>query len=223
MGLAWSPRARTLIIPLVGGVVLVVGLAMLGLLPPNLASRITSVTDNFGIFDVRYVPPTSENFAVVERMAHWQAGWYMLLDHPILGVGAGNYPAAYAEYYLPGWQEPLGHAHNYYLNMAAETGLPGAAALVLLLVVVYRSILAGLRQQPEGSFGRAILAGLLASLVVLTVHNLFDNLLVHGMQVQVGLLLGLATLWSTANPNPLRADQADRPGTSPLARGRGDG
>ena len=130
MALAWSPRARTLIVPLAGVIVLVVGLAMLGLLPPNLAARITSVTDNFGVFDVRNVPPTSENFAVVERMAHWQAGWEMFRDYPFLGVGPGNYPAVYEQYYIPPWKEALGHAHNYYLNMAAEAGVPGLLALV---------------------------------------------------------------------------------------------
>src|SRR6185503_18634736 len=100
MAMAWSPRARKLVIPLAGVVALVIGLAMVGLLPPNVASRITSVTDNFGVFDVRSVPLTSENFAVVERMAHWQAGWYMFRDYPFLGVAPGNYPAVYERYYI---------------------------------------------------------------------------------------------------------------------------
>ena len=75
MAMAWSPRARKLVVPLAGLGIVLVALAMLGLLPTSLATRITSVTDNFGVFDVRKVPLTSENFAVVERMAHWQAGW----------------------------------------------------------------------------------------------------------------------------------------------------
>lgn len=218
MALAWSPRARKLLIPLVGVVVLVVGLAMLGLLPPNLATRITSVTNNFGIFDVRNVPPTSENFAVVERMAHWQAGWEMFRDHPFLGVAPGNYPAVYEDYYIPPWREPLGHAHNYYLNMAAETGVPGLLAFLLMLGLAFRALRRRIRAtDPKGSlsntrgtglasgeastialdpplspvFARALALGLLGSLAMFSIHNLFDNLLVHGVGIQIGVLLGL--------------------------------
>jgi O-antigen ligase len=207
MALAWGPRARKLVIPLAGIVVLVVGLAMLGLLPPNIATRITSVADNFGIFDVTNVTPTSENFAVVERMAHWQAGWEMFRDHPFLGVGTGNYPAVYDDYYVPPWKEPLGHAHNYYLNMAAEAGVAGLLALLLVLVLAFRALLRRIQAtdpfriaalgkpnlDPPFSprFARALALGLLGSLVMFSSHNMFDNLLVHGVGIQIGVLLGL--------------------------------
>ena len=194
MALAWGPRTRRVVVPSVVGMVLVVLLGVLGVLPPALANRITSVTNNFGIFDARAVQPTTENFAVVERMAHWQAGWEMFLDHPLIGVGPGNYPAVYDRYYIPGWREALGHAHNYYLNMAAEAGLLGLVALLLTLTLAFRAILrsVGSDGQPLPTpFRRALAVGLLGSLVVFCIHNLFDNLLVHGVGIQVGMLLGL--------------------------------
>ena len=217
MAMAWSPRARTLIIPLTGVVILVIGLAMLGLLPPNLASRITSVTDNFGIFDVRNVPPTSENFAIVERMAHWQAGWEMFRDYPFLGVAPGNYPAVYERYYIAPWRDPLGHAHNYYLNMAAEAGVPGLLALLTVLGLAFRGLARRIRftdprsviEKVDGTlvsrdgrvltldpafspaFARVLALGLLGSLAMFSIHNVFDNLLVHGVGIQIGVLLGL--------------------------------
>ena len=222
MAMAWSPRARKLVIPLAALGVLVVALASFELLPPSIASRITSATDNFGVFDVRSVPLTSENFAVVERMAHWQAGWYMFQDYPILGVGPGNYPAVYEQYYIPPWKEPLGHAHNYYLNMAAEAGVPGLLALLTVLGLAFRALLRRIRSADEimGVAGpataarrtpaasaktvavaldppfspllaRALALGLLGSLAMFSIHNLFDNLLVHGVGIQVGVLLGL--------------------------------
>ena len=194
MLLAWSAQSRRLLALGVMGLPLLPLLVANRLVPASLTDRLTSIFENFGFFDVRTVQVTSENFALVERMAHWQAGWYMFLDHPILGVGAGNYPAAYDDYSLPGWREALGHAHNYYLNMAAETGLVGALALVLLLLAVYGQIARGLRRAPEGDGTRALLVGLLGSFAVLTVHNFFDNLLVHGIQVQMGFFMGLATL-----------------------------
>src|SRR2546428_11360784 len=62
-------------------------------------------------------------------MAHWPAGWYMILDPPWLGVGAGKYAAAYPDYFVATWREALGHAHNYYLNILAELGVVGGAGL----------------------------------------------------------------------------------------------
>jgi putative inorganic carbon (HCO3(-)) transporter len=223
MAMAWSPGARKLVIPLAALGVLVIALASFGLLPASFASRITSVTENFGVFDVRSVPLTSENFAVVERMAHWQAGWEMFQDYPFLGVGPGNYPAVYEQYYIPPWKEPLGHAHNYYLNMAAEAGVPGLLALLLLLGLALRALRRRIRaadlllkvpplssdtelapragQKEPGPialdppfsplFARALALGLLGSLAMFSIHNLFDNLLVHGVGIQVGVLLGL--------------------------------
>ncbi|MCC7367569.1 MAG: O-antigen ligase family protein [Chloroflexi bacterium] len=206
MGLVWSPRARRLVPPLIGILALTVVLSILGLLPPAIASRITSVTENFGIFDVRDVPPTSDNFAVVERMAHWQAGWYILRDYPFLGVGPGNYPTAYERYYIPPWREALGHAHNYYLNMAAEAGIPGMLALLLVLGMAFRGLKRRIQATSPSAlargdvaldppyapaFTRALALGLLGSLAVFCIHNLFDNLLVHGVGIQIGVLLGL--------------------------------
>src|SRR5205085_1644763 len=86
MLLAWETRTRRLLLPAalvagVGGL-----LAALGALPAVIAERIGVLFDYFGVFDVQTVDLTPENFAVVERMAHWQAGWYMFLAHPLLGV-----------------------------------------------------------------------------------------------------------------------------------------
>ena len=40
-------------------------------------------------------------------------------------------------------------------------------------------------------FARALALGLLGSLAMFSIHNMFDNLLVHGVGIQVGVLLGL--------------------------------
>jgi putative inorganic carbon (HCO3(-)) transporter len=190
MALVWSPRTRRLVPPTVICLVLVALLGVIGALPPALADRVTSITNNFGIFDARAVRPGPENFAVVERMAHWQAGWEMFLDEPFRGVGPGNYPAVYTDYAIPGWRESLGHAHNYYINMAAEAGLPALIGLLLVLGLAFRTVLRAI-PATRTPFTRALAIGLLGSLTVFCVHNLFDNLLVHGVGIQVGMLLGL--------------------------------
>jgi O-antigen ligase len=189
-----SKRSRRALVPLVAGLLLLATLGVLGLLPTVVTERFTVVGDYFGPFDVRSAELTPENWSVVERMAHWQAGWYMFLDQPLLGLGPGNYPVAYERYYLPGWLEPLGHAHNYYLNLAAETGIVGLVVFLLTLVLAFRAA-------ARGAFGpdpfwRSVSLGIVGILVATAIHSGVDNLFVHGVAVQFGALLGLAQVAS---------------------------
>jgi O-antigen ligase len=194
--LAWSPWTRRLLIPVGVGAVVAVVLAFSGLLPAAILDRLSQAVEYFGVFDVRQVEVTSENWAVVERMAHWQAGWYMFLDHPWLGVGAGNYSDAYATYFVGSWREALGHAHNYYLNILAELGILGGAILATLLGLVFRQLGGALVRSEASvdSFWRAVLAGVFGGLIVFCIHNLFDNLFVHSVNMQIGVLVGLGLL-----------------------------
>jgi putative inorganic carbon (hco3(-)) transporter len=191
-----SPRSRRLLVPLAASLVVVSLLGSVGALPPIIAERVGLIAEYFGPFDVRGVELTPENWSVVERMAHWQAAWYMFLDHPWLGIGPGNYGALYDEYFLPGWIEPLGHAHNYYLNLAAETGLLGLAAYLLTLVLAFRAAARGLRAPDP--FWQTVALGVLGSLVAVAIHSAFDNLYVHGVSVQIGGLFSLAILAATS-------------------------
>ena len=191
--LLWSRSTRRLLIPCGVGAVLLLALAISGALPAAILDRLAQTVEYFGVFDVRTVEVSSDNWAVVERMAHWQAGWYMFEAHPWLGVGAGNYAQAYPLYFVGMWREALGHAHNYYLNMLAELGIIGGGALLLLLGIAF-SRLGGTLARTErlrDDFWRAVLAGVVGGLVVFSVHNLFDSLFVHSVNVQIGVLLGL--------------------------------
>jgi O-antigen ligase len=191
--LVWSDASRRLLVPTALGGVLVLALAISGLLPAAILDRLAQTIEYFGVFDVRTVEVTGDNWAVVERMAHWQAGWYMFLDHSWLGVGAGNYAQAYPDYFVGSWREALGHAHNYYLNILAELGVVGGGVLLLVLGLAFATLGGVLTrsQRAGGTFWRAVLAGVFGGLIVFCVHNLFDSLFVHSVNVQIGVLLGL--------------------------------
>ena len=64
------------------------------------------------------------------RLAFWESTMAMIMDHPFLGIGWGMYFMVYPEYdfYLQGAPVQIVHAHNMYLNYAAEIGIPGALA-----------------------------------------------------------------------------------------------
>jgi len=169
-----------------------------GLLPEFLVTRFATIFDSLALLDPREVHLTGANFAVVQRMAIWEAAGGMFTDNPLLGVGAGNFDRAYPTYALPNWPQAPGHAHNLYLNLLAELGLVGFAAYLVLLATLLVGQL-GVALRTAGSATRVanpLVAGYaLASVglvLLLVVHHVFDNLYVHGIGVQIGLLLGLA-------------------------------
>ena len=192
-----SRRAFGLALTIALGLMFVVLLSNINVIPDVIAARFGGLADYFGVFDVRGVRVDDANFAVVERMAHWQAAWGMLHNHPGLGVGIGNYAVEYPAYALPRWDDPLGHAHNYYLNVAAETGFVGLAAYLILWIAVFWQAWRSVRA--SSGIWRSVAAGLLGMLVALSAHNLFDNLFVHGMAVQVGIGLGIIAVINSAN------------------------
>jgi putative inorganic carbon (HCO3(-)) transporter len=159
--------------------------------PPAIVQRFTDFVPYVGVRDVRGAEITDGNFAVLERVAHWQAAWQMWSDRPWFGVGAGNYEPVYSHYALPLWPLALGHAHNYYLNIAAEAGVVGLATYVLLWGVAVVGAWRASRRAESWEWG--VTLGVLGVLVHLGVHSLFDNLYVHAMYLQVAILLGVIT------------------------------
>ncbi len=87
---------------------------------------------------------------------------------------------------------PLGHAHNYYINIGAEAGIFGFVAFIALLVSAMRICLRAVRLAPD-RLGRAVGLGALGVIVAFAVHEFFDDLFVHGMEAQLGLVMALAT------------------------------
>ena len=161
-------------------------------LPAAPVERLVSGLRTFTTLDARGAVITDANFATLERIAHWQAALGMWRDRFWTGVGIGNYEAAYADYALAKWPYALGHAHNIYLNMAAEVGFIGLVAYLLFVAAAFghtwRAV-RGLRR--DALMARGLLIGVLGVLVALAVHNLFDNLYVHAMGVHLALLLGV--------------------------------
>jgi len=103
----------------------------------------------------------------------------MIQDFSFTGVGMGSFGRV-ADLLYPFFLAPPGqipHAHNLFLQVAGDLGIPGLLAwLAVLLAVmaaawqVYRS---GQRHH-HGSLRAALGAGLLASQVALMVHGLTD-------------------------------------------------
>ncbi|MBN1563183.1 MAG: O-antigen ligase family protein [Anaerolineae bacterium] len=171
---------------------LVLGLALwsAGLLPATIQLRIDNTLNEFiGFRDVRGVPISDDNFAIVERLAHWQAAINMMNDHPFSGVGLGNYETVYFDYSVPSWPRPLGHAHNDYLNVLAETGLIGLVGYLAGWIAIGWWTLRAL-QQPDPVM-RGMVLGLMGTWTHLAMHSVVDKLYVNNIFLHIGVMLGL--------------------------------
>lgn len=99
------------------------------------------------------------------RFANWVQAGRVIAAAPLLGVGLGNYEAAVPRQIRPGEPESI-FAHNFFLQMAAEIGLP----LFILLLVLYLPRLK--RRLPE--FCKAGNALFSSAALLLLLFNLFD-------------------------------------------------
>ncbi len=186
--LALGRRVWLALVPLIL-VGLLVGPMLLNQMSTDLIQRLADTVRLPGGTELASIEITDENFAIIERLAHWYAGWRMFASSPWLGVGTGQYSVAYPGVALPRWQDPLGHAHNYYLNVLAEGGLVGLAGYLAFLgtafVVVWRQARHG------RGWARCVALGALGMLGHLAAHNVVDNLYVHEMYLVVAVLLGM--------------------------------
>ncbi|MFZ1754900.1 MAG: O-antigen ligase family protein [Caldilineaceae bacterium] len=199
VGLVVVARSRRMLIAgLIGLLALLllgaVGGLRPGALPAPLAERLADLPAYLGM-DIEQIivqPVTDENFSVIERLAHWLAATRMWETTPWLGVGPGNYAAVYPDVRLPAWENALGHAHNIYLNVLAETGLFGLAAYLLMWAGIAGWLWKGTRAACSGSWERALLVGVLGVTAHLSIHHIFDNLYVQGIYLHLALWLGVA-------------------------------
>lgn len=98
-------------------------------LPEDLRTRIASI--------VKY----QESSSSLTRIGQQLAGWSMICANPLTGIGPGNFESQALDYgrQVPEMYrvEPIG-AHNMYVEVAAETGVPGLLIVLALLAICWR-------------------------------------------------------------------------------------
>ncbi len=143
-----------------------------------------------------------------KRLTIWYTAGNMLADRPVNGVGVGAFAQAYDHYSTRADDIFRGgdvfHAHQLYIGMAAETGLPGLMGIVL-------AFLLGLKWYFTGSTARRGEAwpwglGLLAYTFPLTTQPvLFSQWLFPAIFLLLaGMLAALDETPTTGSPPPSR-------------------
>lgn len=110
------------------------------------------------------------------RVEIWNRALYAIQDFPFTGCGLGTFRQVlwllYPLFSVPP-ESDLAHAHNIFLQVALDTGVPGLIAYLALLALAARCAWQVARQQPAW---RPLALGVLAGLVSLHVYGLTDAL-----------------------------------------------
>ena len=124
-----------------------------------------------------------EDVSTSERYYRWIAGIRMSTEHPISGVGPGNFYFFYKQFtlnrfatYVSNNPEKSG-IHNYYLMTLVEQGLPGL--LIFLAMMLYTLIL-GERVYHESGNNinrKALVMGLMLMLTVIDAFLLMNDMI----------------------------------------------
>jgi O-antigen ligase len=87
------------------------------------------------------------------RLKVWKAGWRMFLDHPVLGVGAGQFSTAYGTTYSGREHGPWMRPHDLLVQVACELGIVGVLVFGYFLTQIFKSIRSVLQLKDEAAFG----------------------------------------------------------------------
>jgi O-antigen ligase len=83
-------------------------------------------------------PDYGDHLAEQIRWGFWKTGMKMIQDHPMTGIGLGNF-TAYSKMFIEGAGKRQGIACNTLLELGAEMGFPGALAYCLIVFGALRS------------------------------------------------------------------------------------
>jgi hypothetical protein len=136
---------------------------------------------------------------VDKRELRWQAAARMLAEHPVLGVGPGGFRGEYAAAsHNAELAEQTPVAHNMFLEVAAELGLPAFCAFIGLVAVAFVAAERVLRTGRD----RTAMAGVQAALLTVAVGATF-------LSEQYYLPLWLLTALAVAAELHLRREESD--------------
>lgn len=126
------------------------------------------------------------------RSVLWRAGWRIWKDHPVLGVGPGQFRKIYSEYTDDFAPDDNLETHNIFLEALANTGIVGLAAMVYLLAAAFWYQFRLVQNTSMNNSMRLLSLGLLVAMVAYVVHGMLDFFLwQNGVTFLFFTLLGL--------------------------------
>jgi len=158
-------RRRRLLFVLVG----------VGLLVALVTSQNDAIRSRAETFIGNFRAPTDSN--VSTRLVLWDISWQIFAEHPILGVGMGDYSTEAKKYLADRNVLTMVDSHNIYLQLLATRGLVGFIPFVVFWVMLFRVLFESRRraEKNEDPFARHFAVGAIAATIAVLVGALSEN------------------------------------------------
>ncbi|HEY3375698.1 MAG TPA: O-antigen ligase family protein [Candidatus Aquicultor sp.] len=155
---------------------------------PGVANRVASMADMSG---------GTAGF----RMRLWHIAYGIIREHPLIGIGIGNYYEAFTNYIFKHPESSVGWviygAHNSYLTLFAETGVFGILSFIAIILISIRYGLFLAHAKAQDKYLSWINSALFAGVVGFAINSLTSNSFHHpqgavffwvalGLQVAIG-------------------------------------
>lgn len=186
---------------------------LLPILPPQYLARLETIS---------FLAPNTQNGVYQEssfrgRASEMQTGLLMFASHPILGVGAANYPVNYQKYtQLIGLEvrSEDREAHSLYVETLAETGILGFAAFLGILISIFQA-LARIKLDVMNSVAHQKWISHISALQVSFLSYLFAAIFLHGAYIRffwmfLALAMTLITLLYEDLNDPYKTTTTNR-------------
>jgi O-antigen ligase/Flp pilus assembly protein TadD len=138
-------------------------------------SRLTVTERAISTFD-------EQDPSINTRLLIWKTTFNMIKDKPLLGSGIGTFKMNYLDYqanFLQKYPDYIKYsgkaaeAHNEYLQILAELGIPGFTVFLSTLFVFYSLALKYLKEKHNNQ-DKIIVFGLLMGITSFLIHSFFD-------------------------------------------------
>ena len=155
-----------------------------------------------------------------ERPQWWQTSLELIQKYPLTGIGLGRFRYEYQRNGPPEQYNIPYHAHNIYLHIAVEHGIPSLLMFFWMVVIICQQVFA--MRQASGFWGTGTFIGASGFLISALVYGLADNILHQRTVLLFWFILGIIfyinrtyaapTAGGVSNPEEIRRNaQANTP------------
>ncbi len=123
-----------------------------------------------------------EDISTMERVYRWVAGFNMMAEKPVFGVGPGNFVNFYKSYTITSFRTYVSDnpdksgIHSYYLMTGVEQGVVG---LAVFLILCFAQLIIGERiyHQTKDPRWKSVVMGALLCLVIIDAFQIINDML----------------------------------------------